>query len=542
MTNIIFSRKEFEKHIKLTPDIQDKITLFGTPLESVTNEEIEIEIFPNRPDLIPMHGYLRAFKSFLGKETGLKKYNVRKPEKDYKITVDKAVKEVRPYTACAIVKNLKLTNEQIKDIINLQEKLAITVGRNRKKIAIGIYPLDKIKLPISYTAREPKDIKYQPLGLQHELTAPEILAMHPAGRKYASLLENQKKYPVFIDANKQILSMPPIVNSEQTGKIDTSTKEVFIECSGYDKSSLEKTLVIISTALADIGGEIYEMEISDKEEYTTPNFATQKMKISLENTNKLLGISLTEAQLIKALQKMGHNYNKGTAEISSWRTDILHEVDLIEDVAIAYGYNNFTAEIPNISTAGEESKENIIKRKISEVLIGLGIIEISSYHLIKQEEAERYNLKEALELQDSKTEYKYLRPNLLVPLLRILAENKDAEYPQKLFEIGAVFSKSSGKETGIEEKDNLIIGITPANATECKQHIDYIFKSLNIEYKISEASHAGLIEGRTASIIVNNKIIGHFGEVHPITLKEAGIKMPLAIAEISLEEVYKTIN
>ena len=129
-----------------------------------------------------------------------------------------------------------------------------------------------------------------------------------------------------------------------------------------------------------------------------------------------------------------------------------------------------------------------------------------------------------------------------MPLLRILAENKDAEYPQKLFEIGAVFSKSSGKETGIEEKDNLIIGITPANATECKQHIDYIFKSLNIEYKISEASHAGLIEGRTASIIVNNKIIGHFGEVHPITLKEAGIKMPLAIAEISLEEVYKTIN
>ena len=239
---------------------------------------------------------------------------------------------------------------------------------------------------------------------------------------------------------------------------------------------------------------------------------------------------------------MGHNYSNGKVEIAPWRTDILHEVDLIEDIAIAYGYNKFTAKIPNISTAGEESKESIMKRKISEILIGIGLLEISSYHLIKEEEVEQHNLKENLELQDSKTEYKYLRPNLFIPLLRILSENKDAEYPQKIFEIGETFSKNSAKETGIDEKSHLIIGLAPANATECKQHINYLFKSLNLKYSIKESEKNGLIDGRTADIILNDKIIGYFGEVHPLTLKKVGIKMPLAVAEISLEEIFKIIN
>jgi len=74
MTNIIFSRKEFEKSLKISSDIQEKITLFGTPLENINSDSIEIEVFANRPDLISLPGFLRSFKAFLGKETGLKNY------------------------------------------------------------------------------------------------------------------------------------------------------------------------------------------------------------------------------------------------------------------------------------------------------------------------------------------------------------------------------------------------------------------------------------------------------------------------------------
>ena len=141
MAKIKFSRKEFEKHFKIDDAMKEKISLFGTHLESLSEEEVELEILPNRPDLFSLQGFVRCFKAFLGKETGLKEYKINKPGKDYRVYIDKNLKEIRPYTACAVVKNLKFDEERIKEIIDIQEKIHSTLGRNRKKIAIGIYPL-----------------------------------------------------------------------------------------------------------------------------------------------------------------------------------------------------------------------------------------------------------------------------------------------------------------------------------------------------------------------------------------------------------------
>ncbi len=543
MTNITLNRKELEKHFKIDEQILEKISLFGTPLESVSDDEIEIEVFPNRPDLISMHGFIRGFKAFLGKETGLKEYKLNKPEKNYDVYVESEVKDIRPYTACAIIKNLSLSDAKIKEIIDMQEKLHITIGRNRKKAAIGIYPLEKIKLPITYTAKKPAEIKFQPLESQKELTGKQILERHPTGKKYSYLLKNSKKFPVFIDSNKKILSMPPVINSHETGKITEQTKDVFIECSGSDLNTLKKTLNIIAVSLADMGGEIYQMRILDKQKITTPDLSTEKMKISLNNINKLLGLNLKEKDLQKLLPKMGYNYKNSVVEIPAWRTDILHEVDIIEDVAIAYGYDNIIPEIPKVSTIAEESKESKISSKISEILTGINSTEISSYHLIKQDEVKLMKLKETIELESSKTDYKILRPNLLIPALRILSENIDVEYPQKIFEVGRVFSKDSSKETGIKEMDNLILAITPANFTEAKQNLDYLMRMLNIKYKIEETTHHPLIEGRAGKIILADKNIqiGYIGEVHPISLKDWGLKMPVAVFEISLDEIYNLL-
>ncbi len=542
MANVTFSRKEFESEIKISKEIEDKINLFGTPLESLNNEEISIEVFPNRPDIYTMQGYLRALKAFIGKEKGLKKYFINKPEKDYKVYVEKVVKEVRPYTACAIVKELKLSDEHIKELMNAQEKLAATLGRNRKKMGIGLYPLDKINLPLTYTAKIPKEIKFIALGLKEEHNGEEILKMHPTGRKYGHLLDRQRVYPVFIDKNKNILSMPPIINSEETGRITKETKEVFIECTGTERNSVEKALTILTTTLADMNGKIFQMEIIDKERYTTPDFTTQKTKISLKNVEQTIGIKLTEKQMEDLLSRMGHSYKKGVVETPVWRYDILHEVDLIEDIAIAFGYDKLVPEIPKISTIGEESRNSLLKRKISSIIAELGFNEISTYHLIKQEEAEYFKTKDQIELSDSKTEYKFLRNNLLTPMVRILSENKDVEYPQKLFEIGKVFSRNSQKETGIEEKEQLILAFSPSNSTIIKQNIDYIFKKINLKYSTKENSINNFIDGRCVEIILNGKQVGYFGELHPNFLKLVGIKMPVSLAEINLEEVYKEIN
>jgi len=127
----------------------------------------------------------------------------------------------------------------------------------------------------------------------------------------------------------------------------------------------------------------------------------------------------------KLLPKMGYDYSGGKVKIPAYRTDILHEVDIAEDVAIAYGYDKLIPDIPKVATTGKESQSSKVISKISELLIGLGITETSSYHLIKQRESDLMKLQDKIEVLDSKTEYKVLRPNLLIPTLRNLSENKD---------------------------------------------------------------------------------------------------------------------
>jgi len=542
MTNIKFPRKEFEKEIKLTPEVIEKVSLFGTPLESISKEEIEIEVFPNRPDLISMQGFLRGFKAFLGKESGLKKYSIK--SSGFEIIVDKSVENIRPYCMAAIVKGVNFDDEKIKDIMQWQEKIHATVGRNRKKAALGYYALDKVKFPVKYMADNPKNIVFEPLDMPKKMDALQILLKHSCGKEYGNQLSGFDKFPVYYDSNKEVLSLPPIINSNNSGKIVAGTTDVLIECSGSDLGILKKVISIAVVDLIDMGGKAYSVDIVYGNKKECIDLKPETMKISIDNINKLLGLDLKELEVGGLLGKMGYDYDKGKVKIPAWRTDILHEVDIAEDVAIAYGYDKLTPQIPNISTMGEESFEGKAKTKISEILIGLGLIEISSYHLIKKEESVLSKLENPLELENSKTDYKFLRPNLLIPALRILTENKDNEYPQKIFEMGTVFTRDNAKktETGVDEHENLLIALSPSNFTEIKQHLVYLFKMLNLNNTFEECSKKSLIEGRTSRILFDGKEIGYFGDVHPKTLIDWSIKMPVSILEISLEEVFNKLK
>jgi phenylalanyl-tRNA synthetase beta chain len=287
MPTITLNKEVFEKLVgkKLPIDkLKDRISMIGTDLEGIEGNEINVEIFPNRPDLLSEQGFARAFSSFVGVKTGLREYKVEKSGE--KVIVDKSVKDVRPYTACAIVKGIKFDDEKIKEIVQIQEKLHVTYCRNRKKCAIGVYPFEKIKPPIKFIAKKPNEIKFQPLEAYKEMTGQQILSQHPTGKEYGHLLEGMSKFPIFIDSNNQVLSMPPIINSEQTGKISNKTTDVFVECSGFDFNVLQKCLNMIVAALADMGGRIYSMELDVYgKKQTTPNLKPEEMKVDIAYIN-----------------------------------------------------------------------------------------------------------------------------------------------------------------------------------------------------------------------------------------------------------------
>ena len=553
MTILTLNKKELEKKIgKIDEKIKNKIDMFGTPIDSDNDNEINIEIFPNRPDLLSLQGFTRSFNNFLEKGK-IKDYKAEKPENNYKVIIEKSVKKVRPYTACAIVKGLNFNNEKIKEVIDIQEKIHLNYGKNRKKLAVGIYPLEEIKFPIKFLAKKPEEIKFQPLDFTKEINGRQILNQHPAGRGYGHLLKDCEVFPVFEDAKRNILSMPPIINSEKTGKINEKTRDIFIECSGFNKEYLEKALNMIVCNLADLGGKIYAMEIEDENgRFLSPNLEPEKMEFSINYINKNLGLELNKKDIIKYLKKMGILCEKNKAEkantgnmialIPPYRTDIIHEIDLAEEVAIAYGYDNFKPEIPKISTIGQEDSVSILKRKIAEVLIGLGIQEISTYHLsTKERQFKKVNVKEfkdnLIEIINSKTENNILRTSLIANSIQILSENSDATYPQKIFELGKIFCNDKNKEVGIGEKERLCISLCheQANFTELKQVLDYLMKMFNKNYELEETKNEIFIDGRVGSIIINNMNVGVIGEIHPVVLRNNKIKMPVSSLEIDIE-------
>ncbi len=547
MPTVTLNKTVFEKLVgKKLPleELKERISYLGTDLEGIEGDEIHVEIFPNRPDLLSEQGFARAFASFIGTKTGLQKYTVKKS--GLQVIVDPSV-TMRPYTACAVVKNLKFNEERIREIMQIQEKLAKTHGRDRKKSAYGIYPLSKVLFPISYIAKDPKDVMFQPLGFDKKIPASQVEELHPKGREYKDVAKDWKKYPFFIDAKKNVMCMLPYTNSHDTGKVDEETTEVFIECTGTDQNNVTIALNIFVTMLADMGGEIYSLEIVyPTETIVTPNLTPKTMNVDREYVNKRLGLKLTETEMKKLLGRMGFGYEKGAVHIPAYRADILHQIDFVEDIAIAYGYENFAAVLPKVATTAQEAPSEKIKRKIAYLLTGLGFMEVLTYHLIAKEDGERtQDAKKGIELENSiSPEYNTLRPTMLPSLLGVLKTNKHNEYPQNIFDMGTVFTRDAETETGTNEEEHLAIMLAnqKITITEAKQVLDYLMRMLNLTYKIEQHEDARYIPGRSGSILVHGKKIGSLGEIHPQVLENNTIEVPAAYIELNLSIGYEFLK
>ncbi|QQG38775.1 MAG: phenylalanine--tRNA ligase subunit beta [Candidatus Woesearchaeota archaeon] len=524
--------------------LADRIPMLGTDLKEINEKEITVEVFPNRPDMLSEEGFARALSSFLGIDLGLPVYEVKRSGLICK--VEKQLKHW-PYVVTAIVKGLKFNDEKIKGIIQLQEKLAVTHLRNRKKGGIGIYPLDKLEFPITFTSGKLEDIKFRPLEMDKELNGREILEQHPTGKKYSHVLGFEKEYPYFIDNKKQIMSMPPIINSHLTGRIDENTKDVFVEATGTDLNVLQQAINIICAAFADIGGEIYSMEILYKERLVSPNLRLWKMSLDAEYANKLLGLKLGAKEIKKFLQQMGMDYENGEALIPRYRVDILHPIDLVEEVAIAHGYEHFVPEIPNVSTIGEESNEEVFFRKISDILVGLGFNEVKTYCLTNENNLNKkmnFNSK-FIELENSlNADYSVLRSWIIPSLIEVLSRNKHNEYPQNVFDVGRVFLEDNKEETGVKEftRLGLVLCNNEANFTSVKQVLDALMLNLGLLYEIKEDSHESFIKGRVGRISIKGKKIAYIGEIHPSVLKNYEIETPAAALELNLTELFELIK
>jgi len=525
-------------------EIERYLAMLKCELEEIADDSIFYEATHDRPDLFSVEGLARALKGLLKVEVGLRKFNVNAAEK---VLINADGPSYRPYVLGAVVKNLRLTSEAVKQLMNLQEKLHITYCRNRRKVSIGVYDLDTIKPPIYYRKVDPEGIKFVPLDEFKEMTPKEILRVTEKGKTYAYLIEPYSVYPLLIDSQDKVLSLPPIINSDET-RVTEYTRNVFIDVTGTDLELMMKVLIVMVTNIAERGRpeEIIPVRVgfSDGFVVLSPNLQVEKHEISSEDVEKVSGLSLSNEDIVHYLMMMRHDAvlegSKIKVSVSPYRVDVLHKVDLIEDVLMAYGYENILPVALPPTHSGRLSPEEYISRKIRDVFIGLGFQEVANYMMSCPEIlVHKMRLRDVklVEVENPKMErYTTLRQWLLPGLLSVISFNKRLGFPIKVFEVGDVVIVDESKDVKARIERHVACALTSQETTMtdgliiCKS----VFKTLSVNYQLKESVHPSFIEGRCAEIIVNSKVIGLIGEFHPEVLSNFEIPSPTVGIEINL--------
>lgn len=518
----------------------------GFELDQQEGDALKLEVTHDRIDCLSPQGMARAIRSVIGIDKGLKEYPVKKSQ--YSFIIHDSIRKIRPYAVSCIIKNLHFTDKLIKDVIWVQEKLHLTFGRDRRKAAIGIYPLKDLNPPIHFKAEKPEKIRFVPLEFNKEVNANEILRMHPTGQKYAKLLEEHKKYPVLMDSKGNILSMPPIINSKTFGKVTEETTEIFIEVTGTDWVTVNQVLTILATMFAEEGGIIYQMNVKYKNEtFVTPRMKPEKWTIKKDYVNKMLGVNFTDKEISKLLNKMGMNVKsvKDKLEIlvPFFRADVLHAVDIVDDVARAYGFNNFEPELPKHPTIGGLLPRTTFNNRVRELMIGHGLLEVFTLALTTPEDQFKKMNKEEkphISVMQPRCKESILRTSLLPELMKSFESNLHRDYPQKIFEVNDVVFPDSKSDIKAKNETRLACAVCSekANFTEAKQYLESFELNLGVKLELEEKDYESFIPGRSAKITYKGKEVGKIGEMHPKVINNFGLKLPVSCFEISLEKFY----
>jgi len=512
------------------------------------NDSVSIEVKDsNHPDIWSVEGIARALRTHLG--IAKPRAPILSGKSGLRVIVDRRLGPIRPFIATSIVRNVKPSENALKSWIGLQEKMDLTYGRKRKRASIGFYQADLIKSPLRYTVANPDNTAFVPLGSTEKMTLREIVGKHPKGIEYGGIISSFKDWPLLADGENRILSLPPIINSNDLGKVSSETKNILVEVTGTNVNTVGNTLKIVVAALAERSGKIYScaQTYTDKgaKPVVTPDLKSSFKELSVSYANRLLGATFKPVEMIRSLGRAGHparQLSKDLLRVESlcYRIDIMHQVDLVEDLAIALDINKLDPEWPRIWTLGGLAPETDRHETLAEVMIGLGYQEVLTYSLTSPEVfvdkmgIGRENYAELLNPKMST--HTAIRSWLLPSILNLLKDNTHVDYPQRVFEIGpcVLLNENGGEQTETHYKIAGVTIHTGAGFTEIRSCVDTLLKSIGLEFMIEPATHSSFLEGRTCTISSKGKRLGVVGELHPKVIRVWGLSLPVAAFELQI--------
>lgn len=526
-----------------------------------TNKAARLNMLAVRPDIFDPGGMARYMRGFLGVRTGLIDYSVEPARLSVQVDPRMSRDECyRPAIACAVLRNVALDNERIKLLMNLQEDLHWALGRDRKLASIGVYDLDRLRpdRPLRYGPVGPDELRFVPLGFSPadpaaKMTPREILDRHKTGRAYAHLLAKMTAYPLLADGHGTVLSMPPIINSEAT-RVTMATRQCFVDVTGLAQRTVDRALNILVSGLKEVMPELQieavNVEYADRR-VTTPDFSPAEMRLGVRETGETIGVSLDATALRELLERMGH----GTAvepggdalrvRVPAWRNDIMHPIDLIEDAAIAYGYDRLTPRLAPTFSVGAPREIEERSALVRRVFTGLGFHQVMTLTLTSEAAAfDKWGLPHdprAVKIENPiSSEQTMCRVSLLPGLIETLAINKQYDLPQHLFEVGDCCFVDPDSETGAREARHAAAAMigTHVGYADIRAVADAFMHEMQLALEVRAIASPAFITGRVAGLYAGDRWVGTMGELHPAALEACGLRHAVAVLEVNLSAAW----
>ncbi len=528
-----------------------------------TSEVIRMEALAVRPDMFDPAGLARVLKAYLGHTREPVEYGAAPAQ--LTVEVDPSTQGEtcpRPAIACAVIRGVTLDDDLVKVIMKLQENLHWALGRDRKHASIGVYDLDTLSLdaPMRYGSVGPQELRFVPLGYDpaepsSAITPEQILAEHPKGTAFARLLEGWARYPLLTDGAGQVMSMPPIINSEAT-RVHLGTHNLFIDVTGTERRIVSKALNVLVTSTLDLmeGARLEAVEVVyPSDTVVTPDLGWQLAELDWQECARIIGIDVDAEQVQQLLLRMGHKVTAPVAgpfevEVPPYRNDILHSNDLMEDVAIAYGYHNIVPKLDPTFTVGEARAVEEVSDLVRRAMTGLGMWEVMTLYLTSPEvafDALRRDRDPVSVLIDNpiSSDETMPRVGLLPGLLQTLQRNTHRELPQRIFEVGDITHLNAEVETGSEEVRHLAAAVINSTASfeELRPVAEAALTELGWGLATEPLAVPTYIDGRGARIVAirgeQRVAIGEIGELHPEVLEAFRLRHPVVAFEIDLAQL-----
>jgi phenylalanyl-tRNA synthetase beta chain len=521
--------------------IIERLPYIGLDIEEINSDSIRVEYSPNRPDFSTDYGIARAMNGILGLKLGLPAYKAKAGS--IKVTVDRRLRRIRPFIACLVARNLELDAEGIRQLISMQEDLHNGLARKRQKAAIGLHNLDAVLPPVRYFAAQ-DTFSFVPLGETTKMTVNEILERTDQGRTYARVLGGAKAFPILQDSAGMVLSFPPIINGSQT-KVDTGTKNLFVDVTSTVDEVGEGILSIMAATLADAGARLESVLVKySYRSVRTPNLSPSRIRLDIGLVRDVLGLNLSRPMISSCLSRSRLKLVGNQVLIPRYRIDLLHPVDIAEEVALGYGIDRLDPVYAPSTEAGQLNSFVTKLDRLATIASASGLMETAGYELI-DEISLFANFDRAptdkIEVENPKSrDHSILRDSLIPSLMSVLSRNGKEDYPQRIFEIGRVF-KRDAQSVGESWHFCAFTAHSAATFSEAKMYLQGILRvGIGVEARTEQSGHWAFVPGRSAGVMANGKTVGHIGEVKPSALASFGVSVPVSGFEVDVDALLHT--